>query len=176
MERQAKIGALAYKLDQVAQWDTWTEKLNVTFKYMTGPDSPHYFKVCSRGDLGHLPGPSCLDPTSELSEAATHDVPMPQRADDVVVVTKQFLSSRRPLQVLTIVPGSCLPRACPAGQPQGVTERRRREPALIKHFRCKLWSRFTHTAHTHYMAFRYVAAGCYNIGLSQFVHSAAVCF
>ena len=83
-----KEGILSYKLDNAADWESWWGALPFQLAKLTGPSAPHYFRICSRRDLG-MGAPGC--PGNEEMTAprsAWPGAPAPH-GDDVVMVVKQ---------------------------------------------------------------------------------------
>ena len=119
-----KEDARAYKLDEAADWESWWNLLEFHMSSLTGPAAPHYFRICSRGRLGHDGGGG--DGVEELKapRAAWDGAPAPQ-FDDVVMVVKERMASAQVLQVVTLVAAEDLPRlrASPL-QPRGAHPRR----------------------------------------------------
>ena len=52
LDEGSREGALAYKLDNAAQWVPWLEETNVQMNSLTGPEAPHYFRICHRKRVG----------------------------------------------------------------------------------------------------------------------------
>ena len=55
--------ALAYKMDEAADWEEWWDQVPAHFSQLCGPEAPHYFRACRRCDLG------LLDMHSHLGQA-----------------------------------------------------------------------------------------------------------
>lgn len=116
-DRPSREAAAAYKLDEAADWHSWWSENNLSLSHMTGPNAPHWFRVCLLGDVG----------AAHVSE---QDVPVSSPAGmpgpdpgDVVVVVRSRMASPSVQQVLRMVPAS----ACQQMrfvQPQGVVARR----------------------------------------------------
>jgi len=103
-----QLQASAAKLDQVADWKSWINQLQLKVKNMTGPGSPHYFKFVRRGDLGMpLLAEHGHAGSGELA-VEIEDFPARQRKDpkDVLLVVKAFMADRRPQQVIALAPAS----------------------------------------------------------------------
>ncbi len=104
----------AYKCDVSADWETWWDEIPVRLTHMTGPGSPHQFRICLRKDLGN----------SEVGSAET-DVPAqpfpgspPPQANDVMLVSKAYMHDEKVHEVKTILPAQGRPRLTrqPGGQ------------------------------------------------------------
>ena len=46
LDTGSREGAQAYKLDQAPEWIEWAETVDLTMSNLTGPEAPHYFRVC----------------------------------------------------------------------------------------------------------------------------------
>lgn len=118
MHTDCPLKTEAYKLDQIADWESWADHLNLNITNITGPGSCHYFRYCRRQDLGQ----PFLDHGHSYSEEAMTPVEdfapdVPRHADDVMCVVKAYLSSRKVLQIKAVCPASragAVPE-CPTG-------------------------------------------------------------
>lgn len=117
-DRTSREAALAYKLDEAADWHSWWSDNHFSLSHMTGPNAPHWFRVCLLGDVGaaHL---------SEQDVPVTSPAGMP-RPDpgDVVVVIRSRMASPTVQQVLRLVPASKCQQMQRGAQPRGVVLRR----------------------------------------------------
>ena len=134
IDSQTSCGRNAvYKLDQVALWDTWAANLGVTFADHTGPDAPHFFKFCSRSDLGFcdggIPGAAAVEGGTTPEWAAHIPRDTPSSGEDVMLVTKHLLSSQRALQVVGVIPAGRRANLPLPAQPAGVQARNARPDA-----------------------------------------------
>ena len=116
-DRPSREAAVAYKLDEAADWHGWWSENHLSVSHMTGPNAPHWFRVCLLGDVG----------AAHLSEK---DVPVTSPAGlpapdpgDVVVVVRSRMASPSVQQVLRLVPASACQQMRIA-QPKGVVARR----------------------------------------------------
>ena len=99
IEQTSRRASLAYKMDEVASWETWWDDLQVSYTQMTGPRAPHVFKICLRQHLGTL---GDTQEQSTLSEAFPGN--FPPSGGDVVVVVKEYLHARSVHQIFTAWP------------------------------------------------------------------------
>jgi hypothetical protein len=68
LDAGTREAAKAYKLDEAADRIKWAEEVDLTMSALTGPDAPHYVRLCRRKHLGTLT--ACGVGTSEA--AACH--------------------------------------------------------------------------------------------------------
>ena len=75
-------GAKAYTLDEAAEWVKWVEEVDLATSALTGPEAPHYFRICRRKHLGTLT--VCGDGTAEAATChrAEHRGYQPNGNDD----------------------------------------------------------------------------------------------
>lgn len=119
IDPHSRQDAKAYKLDEAAKWTDWWEELNLSLSQLTGPDAPHWFRLCCLKDLG-----TSRDGRLELGVPITSARGMPPESpDDIVMVVKERMSSQSVLQVLRLLPAYRIAQLCPS-QPQGVHPRR----------------------------------------------------
>lgn len=124
IDEGSRKGGLVYKLDEAADWETWWQGLPFDLSNLTGPEAPHYFRICHRRDIG-LGSPNCSgNEESKAPRSAWPGAPEPA-LHDVVMVVKSRISSLKVLQVVTLVP-ECEVRALRlrTQEPQGVHPRR----------------------------------------------------
>ena len=114
----------AYKLDEAAEWVLWAEQVNLEMASLTGPEAPHYFRICKRKLLG-LGGPHADGPAElRASHLADHRGYQPD-GEDVVLIVKDRMSSLEVSQIILLVPAVDLPRLRGLElQPQGKHPRR----------------------------------------------------
>jgi len=117
-------GAKAYKLVEAAEWVKWAEEVDLAMSALTGPEAPHYFRICRRKHLGTLT--VCGDGTAEAATChrAEHRGYQPH-GNDVVMVVKDRMASLDVSQIILMVPAADLGRlhGLPL-QPQGTHLRR----------------------------------------------------
>ena len=124
LDTGSKEGAQAYKLDQAPEWIEWAETVDLTMSNLTGPEAPHYFRVCLRRQLGH--GGPLGDAASEINACnmAEHRGYLP-RADDVVMIIKDRMASTKVSQIVLMVPEAARPALWSSDvQPTGTHARR----------------------------------------------------
>ena len=116
IEPLSRRASLAYKLDEAPCWDKRWADITLKISNITGPQAPHWFKVCRRLDMDFL------------SVAGAEPFPGggPARGGDVLVQVKQWMHDEEILQVCTALPES-------AGQhftvqPSGTAARRVIDP------------------------------------------------
>ncbi len=54
VDKASREAAMAYKMDEAADWEEWWDQVPVSISQLCGPEAPHYFRVCRRCDLGLL--------------------------------------------------------------------------------------------------------------------------
>jgi hypothetical protein len=125
IDETSRTHAKAYKHDESAKWDDWWDQLELSFSNLTGPDAPHYFRVCLRRDIGSeaIPLPHVANREMAIGSEAplTWAVDNP---DDIVVVIKERMASLRVSQVIALVPAALRRRMLRCPQPQGIHSRR----------------------------------------------------
>jgi len=116
-DRASRESALAYKVDEAADWHGWWSENHVSLSHMTGPNAPHWFRICLLKDVG-------------ASHPSEQDVPISSppgmpNADpgDVVMIVRSRMASPSVQQVLRLVPAAAVQRMH-MRQPQGVVARR----------------------------------------------------
>ena len=108
LDTGSREGAQAYKLDQPLEWIEWAETVYLTMSNLTGPEAPHYFRVCLRGQLGY-PGPhGNLAPEIHACNMVDHRGYLP-RAEDVVMLVKDRMASTKVSQIVLMVPKAARP-------------------------------------------------------------------
>lgn len=107
---------------QTKDWQKLVEPVGATFEQHGGPNAPHVFKFFRRADLelelAHTRKQGWHPPPIE-------DFPphMPRSAEDVLMLTRHYIGSRRILQI-TAVCNFQLRGPALAGQPQGSRPRK----------------------------------------------------
>ena len=118
IEESSRRASLAYKLDTAPCWNSWWDEITLHFSKLTGPKAPHYFRVCSRLDLGNG--------TGGRGEVGVRAEPLPngppESGGDVVVAVKHYMHSKAVSQVFTAWPESSF--ATVSRQPAGTHQRR----------------------------------------------------
>ena len=91
----------------------WADKVDLIMSNLTGPQAPHYFKICKRSRIGLGSGVSVDNQNFQPN------------ADDVLMVVKDMMASLEVQQIILLVPAAQLPSldAQPL-QPQGKHTRR----------------------------------------------------
>ena len=124
LDPNTREAAQAYKLDEAAEWVHWAEQTNLQMSCLTGPEAPHYFRICKRKLVGqggpHADGPAEL----RACYLADHRGYQPN-GEDVVIIVKDRMSSLEVSQIILAVPAADLPRlrGLPL-QPEGTHDRR----------------------------------------------------
>ena len=124
VDKASQAAAKCYKLDEVAPWCDWASEIGVYFNNITGPDAPHYLRVCLRSDLGNampVPHASKAESAQEPSGAVGD---CPPQADDVVLVVKPRMHSLRVSQVIRVFPATLRHRIFRRPEPEGLHPRR----------------------------------------------------
>ena len=122
IDKQSRDHAIAYKLDEVARWDEWWDQLGCTFSNLTGPDAPHYFRVCLRKDLGEVDAVP-HDRRQEL-RCPSENIGDPPQAEDIMLVVKSRLHDLDVKQVVQVLPAALRTRVFRLPQPRGLCTRR----------------------------------------------------
>ena len=86
LDEGTRGGAKAYKLDQAPLWVDWFEQVDLSISCLTGPEAPHYFRICLRRQIGH--GGPGGDSTAEINACPTEDRGYLPSPDDVVMIVK----------------------------------------------------------------------------------------
>ncbi len=125
VDKGSRLGAMAYKLDETADWEEWWNQVPAHFSNLCGPEAPNYFRVCRRGDIGLLDMHSHLG-KDELACEVDHNfddgtVPC---GEDIMVVIKPRISSMRVTQVAEVMPAKSLRLLTRIAQPRGIGARR----------------------------------------------------
>ena len=108
LDRGSREGAQAYKLDEALEWIEWAEMVDLTMSNLTGPEAPHYFRICLRSQLG-FGGPHG-DGQSEISAChIAEDRGYQPRPDDVVMVVKDRMASPKVSQIVLMFPEAARP-------------------------------------------------------------------
>ena len=56
IDKCSREAAKAYKLQEAADWVEWWSELDLTLSALTGPDTPHWFRICRLRGLGQAAG------------------------------------------------------------------------------------------------------------------------
>ena len=111
IDRSSRQASLAYKVDEAADWHAWWNEGDFRLSQLTGPDAPHWFRICRLKDLAEDGAPLTSAPGMP-----------PPRPDDVVMAIKDRMSSPSTYQRLRLIPAE---DANPVmEQPPGVRPRR----------------------------------------------------
>jgi len=112
----SRAAAKAYKLDEAADWEAWWDELGLTLSALTGPEAPHWFRICRLRDLGAAAG--------ETGVPLMYPPGTPDPCqDDVVMVVKDRMSDSKVSQVIRLLPGAVC-QGLSLVQPQGQHSRR----------------------------------------------------
>ncbi len=123
IDQASRDGAKAYKLDEVAPWPQWAEQHGVFLSNLTGPDAPHYFRICLRSDVANgVPTPHSL--RAETQPRVRAEVPVDPSPEDVMLVVKDRMHSLEVSQVLLALPAGMRRRMLRRPQPLGLHPRR----------------------------------------------------
>lgn len=112
----SRASAKAYKLDEAADWEAWWGELGLTLSALTGPEAPHWFRICRLRDLGRAAG------ETDVPLMSPPGMPEPCQ-DDVVMAVKDRMASSQVDQVVRLVPAAAC-RGLTLVQPQGQHSRR----------------------------------------------------
>ena len=97
-------GAKAYKLDEAVEWVRWVDEVDLAISALTGPEAPHYFRICRRRHLRTLTASG--DGTAEAAAChrAEHRGYQPNSNDAVM-----FVKDRRAIPEVSQSPldGAC---------------------------------------------------------------------
>ena len=118
LEPGTDSNAVAYKLDQAAQWVEWADAdFQCKCTGLVGPLAPHSFHICQRQDL------SCDEVHAE--KTSWPGAP-PPHGGDLVVAIRSNMSDRKPFQVALMAPHQLVKRMRlgAEAQPKGIHERR----------------------------------------------------
>ena len=115
---------MAYKLDEAPEWVQWAEDVDLSMSALTGPEAPHYFRICRRRHLGTMSAHGDAAAEAGASHRADHRG-YPPTGDDVVLVVKDRMASIEVSQIILMLPAADLGRihGLPQ-QPQGTHARR----------------------------------------------------
>ena len=119
----SRLGALAYKLDESADWEEFWDQVPAQFSNLCGQDAPNYFRACRRRDIGLLDMHSHLA-RDEKSCPAERSFSQNPNGEDVMLVIKPRISSMRVTQVAEALPACYLSRLLRLAQPRGLAPRR----------------------------------------------------
>ena len=122
IDKQSRDHAIAYKLDEAAKWEDWWDQLGMEFNNLTGPDAPHYFRVCLRKDLGELS--STPHNRREELRAKVQELNSTPHEEDIMMVVKARMHHLHVTQVLQLLPNALRRRMFRLDQPQGLHARR----------------------------------------------------
>ena len=116
--------AKAYKLDEAAEWVEWAEDVELAMSALTGPEAPHYFRICRRKHVGTDSAHGDGAAEAKACHWADHRGYQPN-GDDVVMVVKDRMASLEVSQLILMLPASDLGRirGLPL-QPHGTHPRR----------------------------------------------------
>ena len=101
--------ARAYKLDEAAQWYKWAEEVDLDMSALTGPEAPHYFRICRRKHLGADSPDGDGAAETGASHRAEHRGYQPH-GDDVVMIVKDRMASLVVSQIILMLPAAALGR------------------------------------------------------------------
>ena len=124
LDAGTREGANAYKLDDAAECVKWAEEVGLAMSALTGPEAPHYFRICRRKHLGTLT--ACGDGATEAATCHRAEQRGYQpNGNNVVIVVKDHMASLEVSQIILMVPAADLGRlhGLPL-QPQGTRLRR----------------------------------------------------
>ena len=95
------------KLDQVGEWKNWFSHLQAQIK---GMHDIHWLKFCRREDLG----------VAAQAPIEMDDFPMntPRSGGDIMIVVKQWMADKDPLQVIAFLPEGDIPELLGRQPPQ----------------------------------------------------------
>ena len=116
--------AKAYKLDEAAEWVEWAEDVDLAMSALTGPEAPHYFRICRRKHVGTDSAHGDGAAEAGACHRADHRGYQPN-GDDVVMVVKDRMASLVVSQLILMLPAADLGRirGLPL-QPHGTHPRR----------------------------------------------------
>ena len=116
--------AKAYKLDEAAEWVQWAEDVDLAMSALTGPEAPHYFRICRRKHVGMESAHTDGTAEARACHRADHRGYQPL-GDDVVMVVKDRMASLEVSQIILMLSAADLCRIHGAPvQPQGTHLRR----------------------------------------------------
>ncbi len=125
IDATSRYHAKAYKHDECARWDDWWDQLGLSFANLTGPDAPHYFRVCCRADIGaNAPLPHDAAQERAHGTGCVGSGWLTPHRDDLVLVVKDRMASLRVAQVVPLVPAALQRRVLRAPMPTGLHDRR----------------------------------------------------
>ena len=82
--------------------------VDLTMSNLTGPEAPHYFRICLRSQIGHAG--RLGDGASEISACGAADHRgYPPRPGDVVMVVKDRMASAQVSQIVLMLPEAARP-------------------------------------------------------------------
>lgn len=116
-DRASREASLAYKLDEAADWHGWWSESSLSLSRMTGPDAPHWFRICELKDVGMAHASEADVPVSSPTGMPTPD------PEDVVMVVRARMASPSVQQVLRLIPAQRC-RGMSIVQPADVVPRR----------------------------------------------------
>lgn len=108
--------SLAYRLDTVADWESLSDPLGISFQAHGGPNAPHLFKFVRRADLRR----ETVD-SDVLDDFADKD------ANDVFMLTRQYMSSKHWHQITAVLQSHV---RAPHAQPVGDRPNKAKDPKL----------------------------------------------
>ena len=101
MEEGATQKSLAYKLDEVADWEALCDPVGTTFEQHGGPNAPHVFKFFRRSDL-NLEMSNLTSAGGATPLVDDFEPRIERHGNDVFMLTRHFMCSRRHLQVTAV--------------------------------------------------------------------------
>ena len=94
--------AKAYKLDEAAEWVEWAETVDLVMSALTGPEAPHYFRICRRKHVGTDSARGDGAAEAKACHRADHRGYQPN-GDDVVMVVKDRMASLEVSQIILML-------------------------------------------------------------------------
>ena len=83
IDTPGRANSRCYKLDEAAEWSAWIEQNGVDLSSLTGPNAPHYFRVCLRRDVAVL----SLPPSALEQQRDNHITPTCCRDSSLIRTT-----------------------------------------------------------------------------------------
>jgi hypothetical protein len=142
IDHGSRSKASAYKLDEAANWETWWGQVPLNIEDMCQEGAPHYFRVCRRADLGSLNSHG-HDPCAETRSTAQAAYDDPPNGEDLMIVTKDRIASRKIAQVYAVLPQR-LRATIVQRQPSETYPRKVMTPAQIDQIVAPALACFTH--------------------------------
>ena len=107
LDAGTRQNAKAYKLDEAAEWVEWGEDIQVLMSALTGPDAPHYFRICRRKHVGTDSAHGNGAAEAAAYHRADHRGYQPN-GNDVVMVVKERMASLEVSQIILMLPAADL--------------------------------------------------------------------